>query len=123
MKLSLSQAAKEAGKSKSRISEAIKDGSLTAIKNGNRFEIEPSELFRRFPKTELRNGPKPNKITVLERPPETEKDIRIKELEAKLEGLENLLAEKDERIQDFKDAQKLLSAPKSGLIERIFGRR
>ena len=50
MKLSLSQAAKEAGKSKSRISAAIKSGELAAVRNGNKFQIDPSELFRVFPK-------------------------------------------------------------------------
>lgn len=52
MKLSLSAAAREAGKSKSTISRAIKEGRLSAhpTEKGS-YEIEPSELFRAFPRT------------------------------------------------------------------------
>jgi excisionase family DNA binding protein len=51
MKLTIGQAAKETGKPKSTISRAIKSGKISAIKNGNRYEIDPSELFRVFPAT------------------------------------------------------------------------
>lgn len=51
MELSLSQAAKQAGKSKSTIGRAIDSGRLSARKNQNgTFSIDPSELFRAFPK-------------------------------------------------------------------------
>jgi hypothetical protein len=49
--LSLSQAAKQAGKSKSTIGRAIYSGRLSARKNQDgTFSIDPSELFRAFPK-------------------------------------------------------------------------
>lgn len=49
--LSLSQAAKQAGKSKSTIGRAIESGRLSARKNQDgTFSIDPSELFRAFPK-------------------------------------------------------------------------
>lgn len=49
--LSLSQAAKASGRSKSTIGRAIKDGRLSAIRNADdTFSIDPSELFREFPK-------------------------------------------------------------------------
>lgn len=49
--LSLSQAAKQAGKSKSTIGRAIESGRLSARKNQDgTFRIDPSELFRVFPK-------------------------------------------------------------------------
>ncbi len=49
--LSLSQAAKAAGRSKSTIGRAIESGRLSAARNDNgTFSIDPSELFRAFPK-------------------------------------------------------------------------
>ena len=51
MKFSIGQAAKETGKSKSTISRAIDTGRMSAKKVGNRYEIDPSELFRVFPAT------------------------------------------------------------------------
>ena len=47
----LGQAAKATGKSKPTISKAIKEGRLTGRKQPNgEYEIEPSELFRVYPK-------------------------------------------------------------------------
>lgn len=49
--LSLSQAAKATGRSKSTIGRAIQSGRLSALRNDSgTFTIEPSELFRAFPK-------------------------------------------------------------------------
>lgn len=49
--LSLSQAAKATGRSKSTIGRAIKSGRLSAARNDDdTFSIDPSELFRAFPK-------------------------------------------------------------------------
>ncbi|WP_405402688.1 hypothetical protein [Paracoccus sp. Ld10] len=49
--LSLSQAAKATGRSKSTIGRAIQSGRLSALRNGDdTFSIDPSELFRAFPK-------------------------------------------------------------------------
>lgn len=48
--LSLSQAAKRVGKSKSTIGRAIESGRLSATRNEDgTFSIDPSELFRVFP--------------------------------------------------------------------------
>ena len=50
--LTLNQAAKEAGKAKSTILDAIKSGRLSAPKGEKgQYEIDPAELFRVFPKT------------------------------------------------------------------------
>ena len=57
MYLTLSQAAKEVGKSKGTLSKAVKDGKLSVAKkdeNGS-FQIDPAELFRVFPKQKKRN--------------------------------------------------------------------
>lgn len=52
MKLTLNQAAKEARKAKSTVLKAIRDGRLSTLKNSKgQYEIDPSELFRVFPKT------------------------------------------------------------------------
>jgi len=49
--LTLNQAADECGRAKSTISKAIANGKMSAIKNEDgSFSIEPSELFRVFPK-------------------------------------------------------------------------
>ncbi len=50
MKFSLSQAAKEVGKSKPTISKAIKTGRLSAEKVGIGYQIDAAELFRVYPK-------------------------------------------------------------------------
>lgn len=51
MKLTIGQAAKQTGKSKSTISRAIKTGRLSANRDGERFEIDAAELFRVFDAT------------------------------------------------------------------------
>lgn len=57
MHLSLGQAAKETGKSKSVISNAIKTGRLSASKGDkNQWQIDPAELFRVFPPQNAKNG-------------------------------------------------------------------
>ena len=60
MYLSLGQAARETGKSKSVISNALKSGRLSGVRNGKgEWEIDPSELFRVFsPQNGLENGKK-----------------------------------------------------------------
>lgn len=56
MELSLSQAAKLAGKSKSTINRAIKAGRLSATRHeGGSYSIDPSELNRVFPAPVPRN--------------------------------------------------------------------
>jgi len=52
MKLTLNQAAKECGRAKSTLSKAIKSGKLSAERGDKgAFLIDPSELFRVFPKS------------------------------------------------------------------------
>ncbi len=65
MYLSLGQAARETGKSKSVISNALKSGRLSGVRNGKgEWEIDPSELFRVF---SPQNGPENGKKNDLER--------------------------------------------------------
>ena len=59
-KLSANRAAKEAGIAKKTLLEAISSGRLTAAKNDKgHWEIEPSELFRVYPKTSFSELEKP----------------------------------------------------------------
>lgn len=52
MKLSLNKAAKEANVAKATLLDALKSGRLSAAKGDKGYwEIDPSELFRVFPKT------------------------------------------------------------------------
>ena len=52
MKLTLNQAAKECGRAKSTLSKALKSGKLSAERGEKgAYLIEPSELFRVFPKS------------------------------------------------------------------------
>ena len=65
MYLSLGQAARETGKSKSVISNALKSGRLSGVRNGKgEWEIDPSELFRVF---SPQNGSENEKKNDLER--------------------------------------------------------
>lgn len=61
MKFTLNEAASECGKAKSTISKAIKSGKLSAEKNDDgSFSIDPSELFRVYPKTPKANSEQKN---------------------------------------------------------------
>jgi hypothetical protein len=57
--LTLSQAAKESGKSKSVLLGAIKSGRISASRNDlNQWQIDPAELFRVYPLERQENGQK-----------------------------------------------------------------
>ena len=84
---SLSQAAEATGKSKSVISKALKNGTLSYTKKDEKgYKIDPSELHRVFPKKNENS----KKNTEKERSRTLENDIenriRIKELEAQLQA-------------------------------------
>lgn len=100
MKLSLGQAAIEAGVSKSTISRAIKLGHLSAGRrqNGPGYEIDPAELFRVYPK-------KPS--ATLEEPVETasvsdETKIELKILQAADAEKTRLVESLQDQIEDLK---------------------
>ena len=84
-KFSLTQAAKQVGKSKPTISKAIKTGRLSAAKVGNGYEIDGAELFRVYPK-------QPANISIGQ--PSDETRVALLELEAKM------LRQQLEREQD-----------------------
>jgi len=82
MKLTIGQAAKETGKSKSTISRAIKTGRISAQKTGDRYEIDPAELFRAFPpatgaQPSQSNDTQPPSPTPSQPDPATEEGLRL----------------------------------------------
>lgn len=93
MYLSLNKAAKEAGISKSTLSEALNSGRLTANKDSRgRWQIDPAALFHAFPKTTPNEQiePQPN-ISA-----NTENLIKIARLEAELEAAKQLQSKAEE---------------------------
>lgn len=94
MKLSLNKAAKEAGVAKSTILEAIKTKRMSAPKNERgHYEIDPSELFRVFPKTGQIQTSEPNPT-----PAESRQENNVLEREVMLlrEMLEETRADRDQ---------------------------
>jgi hypothetical protein len=87
-KFSLTQAAKEVGKSKPTLSKAIKTGRLSAKKVGVGYEIDAAELFRVYPQA---TENEPSKETT------SSNAVNLLELEAKM------LREQLERERDTVD--------------------
>lgn len=132
--LSLSEASKQTGKSKSVISKALNNGDLSYVsKDASGYKIDPSELFRVFPSN--------NENTVLEQEKEQletpiqniENALKIKELELKLEAMErekDLYKSQCDKIEVEKEDWKkqaqtlLLKAPEKPVERRkgFFGR-
>ena len=100
MYLSLNKASKEAGISKSTLSEALNNGRLTAQKDDKgRWQIDPAALFQVFPKTSSNEQvePKPN--------PEPNIDLRIEiaELKASLKAEQRLTESLSDQIGDLRE--------------------
>lgn len=90
-KFSLTQAAKEVGKSKPTISKAIKTGRLSATKVGNGYEIDAAELFRVYPK---KPETEPDK--------ETASSNRVNLLELETKMLREQLDRERETVDDLR---------------------
>ena len=106
MHLSLGQAAKETGKSKSVISNALHSGRLSGKKNNKGgWEIDPSELFRVFTKQNAKepekeqNGTPENPIqnTLLEQEIRHLREQLDRERELNRDLIRRLDAENEER--------------------------
>lgn len=93
MKLSANRASKEAGRTKKTILDAIKSKRMSASKNDKgHWEIDPSELFRVFPKTTVT----PPLNTTATPPTESlEYRITIAELEAEVKALKREMERTD----------------------------
>jgi len=105
MKLTLGQAAKEAGISKPSLSAAIKKGRLSANKNESGvFEIDPAELFRVYPKKQeanpLGNG---SHLTQTNGKKGVSSGVSNDMLDLLLAERDKLLEEKDKAIRRLED--------------------
>lgn len=102
MYLSLGQAAKEAGVAKSTISKALSSGKLSyAEKSTAGYKIDPSELFRVFPKSSTNGSDAPVKNDRKSDFPDMETAVYTATLEIQITGLKHLITEKERRIADL----------------------
>ena len=123
MKMTLNQAAKESGKAKKTILEALKNNRMSGEKNEKgQWEIDPSELFRVFPHQQSNQSRKP-KPTPLEKP-ENHQQISVleKEVEMLREQLSRSDAERD-RWREESESWKEQAAKITALIEDQSARR
>lgn len=96
MGLTLSQAAKTLGKSKSTLNRAIKTGRLSATRNEDgTFSINPAELYRAFPK--------PSENAHQERPKERERTAVPDDSSIRISLLQQLLEREREAVADLKE--------------------
>lgn len=135
MKLTLTQAAREVGVSKSTLSRAINKGRISALKDDlGRFQIDPAELFRVF-KSVPRNGIKTEQV---EQYATKAAEFKNAALEQEIEHLKATLAMLHDREADLKserdswrDQAQRLALPKPegasnkpvSLIARFLGRK
>ena len=111
--LTLNQAAKEAGKSKQTILDAIRNGRLSAPKDEQgRYQIDPAELFRVYPVTGQQTSQRPDAETGTDHPrPDTGTaffERIIAGLESERDDLRRRLdAETDAREKSADDVRRL----------------
>lgn len=113
MAYTLGKAAEAVGKSKSTLSKAIKNGVISAQKQKNgSFKIDPSELFRVFPKKNTETV----EIEQKETPKETrENSIELAVLRVKLDAAERQIDElKEDRDKWRQQASFLLEDKRKG---------
>jgi hypothetical protein len=127
MKLSANQAAKEASKTKKTILDAIKSKRMSASKNDKgHWEIDPSELFRVFPKTSITPPPNTSTIPLIENHGNL---IKIVELEAEVKALKREVERTDsererereslsQHIEDMRKAMAQITDQRAGQGER-----
>lgn len=147
-KLSANSAAKEAGIAKKTLLEAIASGRLTAAKNDKgHWEIDPSELFRAYPRTSSPEPqkPQPTPTENHQKPSETSGlEVEVKMLREQIERMDaerereraqlseqiEILREQAERQSaDHRQAlavltdqrEKSAEQPKRGLWARLVG--
>ena len=139
--MTLAEASRETGKSKSTLWRAIKAGRLSATRGDNgEFQIDPAELARAFPPEELSRNAAGKQS---ERAGDTAGNGATVVLEERIAAKEALIAGKDAVIAELRDrladvtrqrdkwieqaeAVRLLAAPPArprGLIDRLLGRR
>lgn len=136
MPYTLNQAAKACNRGKATILNALQKGRLSATKDefGN-WQIDPAELSRLYPLTGLGAGQQNQDLP----PAEHQNDPKIRELEASLKAMAELLeqvkGERDRAREDAAEWRKTITAllppPKAeqapepekvGFWARVFGR-
>ncbi len=122
MTYTLGQAAKATGKSKSTISKALKNGTISAEKGANgAFKIDPSELHRVFPANRIKELKQVTENTTKEH---LETAVKVAQLEARLEAAEKRAYDLEQDRDSWRNqANSLLvdQRPK-GVWQRVFGR-
>lgn len=129
MAYTLGEAAKATGKSKATISKAIKSGRISAFKDETgTFHIDPAELHRVYaPTVSFEHEETQGKLVS-----KAENDGYIRELQARLEAVQERLADKETVISDLREdrdkwrqqATALLvdQRPKSGFWAQLIGK-
>lgn len=96
----LGSAAKAAGKSKATISKALKSGRLSGFKGDDGvFHIDPAELHRVYPPVSQSEHEETPKGLLKD----THTNILIRDLEMRLETVQQRLADKDGVIDDLRE--------------------
>ena len=99
MKLTLNKAAKECGRAKSTILEAINSNRMSAPKDERgRYQIDPAELFRVFPKPQSNEQSEPIPTTSTDH----ENRIKIAQLEAEVTVLRERVENRETTIENIK---------------------
>ena len=111
--LSLGQAAKHSGKSKSTISKALKSGKLSYISKGkNGYKIDPSELHRVYPyvvgiNVQNEQVETSNETALLREMLEREREI-VKDLQERLSKSEEIREEQRLRLEHMSTRKRFL---------------
>jgi hypothetical protein len=114
MVYTLGEAAKATGMSKAAISKAIKSGRISASKDETgTFKIDPSELHRVYPPTVSNKHEETPKTTMGEH----SNDSLIRELQARLEAVQERIADKDSVIDDLREDRDRWRQQATALLE------
>jgi predicted site-specific integrase-resolvase len=119
MYLSLGQAAKESKKSKATISKYIKNGKLSVIsKEDGSYQIDPSELFRVFPKGEQQTGINEQSQTLKETGVNSALAREIDLLRERLSDKDDVIADLRERLNKESEERRKLTMMLSDMREK-----
>ena len=122
MTYTLGQAAKATGKSKSTISKALKNGTISAEKGVNgAFKIDPSELHRVFPANSIKERQQVTENTTKEH---LETAVKLAQLEVRLEAAEKRADDLEQDRDSWRNQASSLLADQrpKGIWQRVFGR-
>jgi len=101
--LTLGQAAKHTGLSKSTISRAIASGRLSVVSKGTgSYSIDPAELFRVFPSNSSDNAQLERSATRIETPEQPAQHHDTAALIAEIAGLKAVILKLEDQIADLK---------------------